>query len=217
MMLRTLATLPCWLAAALAVSSGCAIEYTVPLETDGDASDGEEGDEDGTSESSDEDDDAEDCDAPNLACDGSCIDPETDAGHCGDCDRSCDPGGTCVEAQCVDSCGNTCDQVTEVCSSGTCECRPGFDRCDGACVDLDINAAHCGECGEVCAEDEKGEIELYLCEAGDCRDDDLGCGSGLAECEQSCVDLTSHPLHCNACNRACDGDQVCIDGDCLDA
>jgi len=213
MMPRPLATLPCWLAAALVLLLGCPLEYTVPLETDGAASDS---DQDTASESND-DSDTEHCDAPNLSCDGGCVDPESDANHCGDCDRDCGAGGTCVEAQCVDSCDNACDLVTEVCSSSSCECRPGFDRCEGACIDLDINAANCGECGELCAEDEEGEIELYLCEAGDCREDEVGCSPGLVECGHSCVDLESHPLHCNACNRACDGDQVCIEGDCLDA
>ncbi|MGH1348575.1 MAG: hypothetical protein ACRBN8_43920 [Nannocystales bacterium] len=211
---RPLATLPCWLAAVLML--GCPVEYTVPLETEGGTSQGQEADQGETSQPT-EDNDTGDCLAPNLACEDGCIDPESDSNHCGDCDRGCGAGGTCIEAQCVDSCGNACDLVTEVCSSGSCECRPGFDRCDGACVDLDTNAAHCGECGEVCAEDEKGEIELYLCEAGDCHDEDVTCARGLTECGQSCVDLESHPLHCDACNRSCDGDQVCIEGECLDA
>lgn len=214
MMPSALETLPWWLTTALVLMPGCAIEYAVPLETDGASFGGDSGDDAEAAESTGND--TEDCDPPNLLCEGSCVDPGSDVAHCGDCERSCAPGGTCVESECVDSCANSCDVVTEVCSAGSCECRPGFDRCEGACVDLDINAAHCGECGEVCAEEEEGEIELRLCQAGDCREDDVGCGPGLAECGQSCVDLTSHPLHCDACNRACDGDQVCIDGDCLE-
>ena len=199
------------LVAWLAFVVGCAVEYTVPLETDGEGSaetstDDDEDDEDGT------------CAPPLLACsDDQCIDPETDPANCGDCGNDCDPGGTCVEAECIDSCSNSCDVITEVCVSGTCECRPGFDRCGGTCVDLDIDAAHCGDCGRQCVENDDGELELNLCRARDCVDDDVGCGPELSLCGQSCVDLETHPLHCNACNRSCNGDEVCIEGECLEA
>lgn len=205
------------LAGWLLVTTSCAVEYTVPLETDGDSATAEPSSESDDDEDGDGDDD-DACEAPLLACDDdSCIDPERDANNCGDCGNDCDPGGTCVDAECIDSCGNACDVITEVCVSGSCECRPGFDRCGGTCVDQDIDGANCGDCGRQCVENDDGELELYLCEAGDCVDDDTGCSAGLTMCGQSCVDLDTHPLHCNACNRSCNGDEVCIDGDCLEA
>ena len=196
------------LASLLVTLGACPIEYTVPLETDGQDDAGDEHDDDGES--------SDDCDEHLSSCDGRCVDPQTDPAHCGDCENSCGPGGTCVEAECFDPCNNTCDGITEVCVSGTCECRPGFDRCDGACVDLDIDATNCGECDETCTEVEEGEQELHLCELGECIEHDIPCSAGLTQCGQSCVDLQSHPLHCNACDRTCDADQVCIDGECLE-
>lgn len=217
MMPRMLATLPWWLTAALVLMPGCAVEYTVPLDTDGNTTTQDRNP--ATIDDDDDDDDDSDsdgCDAPDILCDEGCVNPGSHTDHCGGCGRGCSAMDTCVQGECIDACDNGCELITEVCAAGTCECRPGFARCGGACVDIDIDAAHCGECGEVCAENEDGEIELYLCEAGECHDDELGCGAGLTECGQSCVDLDSHPLHCNACNRACDGDQGCIDGDCVD-
>lgn len=204
-----------WLLLAGLVVAGCPIEYTVPLDSDGETS-GSESDE-SESDDGDEDDDSDDeCDPPLLVCNESCIDPRTDPANCDGCDNDCGPGGTCVESECVDPCNNTCDPIVEVCVAGTCECRPGFDRCDGTCVDLDIDPLNCGECDELCVEEDGKKLEVYLCQAGDCRDDDVGCDEGLSQCGQSCVDRQTHPLHCGACNRSCDGDQVCIDGECLD-
>ncbi len=212
-----------WLVLAGLVMAGCPVEYTVPLENEGGTSDDGDSDDD-PDDDPDQDDSDEgsgdseaDCDEPFIVCDESCVDPQTDPLHCGECEDDCGPGGSCVQGECIDACDNTCDEIAEVCVSGTCECRPGFNRCDGTCVDLDIDPLNCGECGELCIEDEGGgKFDLYLCEVGECIDMENGCGEGLSECGQSCVDRQTHPLHCGVCNRACDGDEVCIDGECLD-
>lgn len=36
-----------------------------------------------------------------TACDGACVDTDSDAGHCGGCDQACDPGIACQEGACV--------------------------------------------------------------------------------------------------------------------
>ncbi len=197
--------------------AGCPVEYVVPIEQDtqSDASTETNADTDdaGPMETGSETDGQGGCESPMLVCDGACIDPDTDRQHCGECGESCGPGGSCVNGDCVDACGDTCDRYREVCLNGTCVCRLGFDRCGDVCVDLQSNPAYCGQCTESCLDD-KGEIgEVHLCEAGNCFDD-IGCSAGLTQCGQSCVDLQTHPLHCDECGRACDGDEVCIGGEC---
>ncbi len=193
------------------LAAGCAVEYVVPLERETEAAT-----EDAASPTSSDDTSTAVepgvCEAPMLECAGDCIDPDTNRRHCGECGEDCGPGGRCVAADCIDACGDSCDDEREVCVGGDCICRLGFSRCGDVCVDLDTNPAFCGECDESCLDDEEPEV----CEAGDCVDEEIGCSPGLTQCGQSCVNLRSHPLHCDECGRACDGDEVCIDGDCED-
>ncbi len=198
------------LAPATLLLMACSVEYTVPLDTDGPTS-SDSGDNDG-SENGDDD----TCDEALLSCGGDCVDPQEDPAHCGGCDQPCDENASCEGGECLDSCGGACDPTTEVCIEDACVCRSGFDRCGDMCVDPDSNVANCGECGEDCVEVEDEGVEVGICEDRDCRDHDAACSDGLTQCGQSCVDLASHPLHCDACNRACDGDQECIDGQCED-
>jgi hypothetical protein len=55
------------------------------------------------------------------------------------------------------------------------ECRPGFVICDGACVDLDSDPAHCGACGRDCG--------AFACSEGMCtrepRDPGTDGGGGV--------------------------------------
>ena len=192
------------LAALLGLAGGCPVEYVVPLEEETLSS--TNADSDGS--------EAGECALPMLECFGDCIDPDVDDDHCGECGEDCGPGGTCVAGDCVDACGDSCDRNRELCIGGTCECRVGFTRCGDVCVDLDTNPAFCGECSENCLDDDD-DGDVYVCEAGICFDD-VGCSVGLTQCGQSCVDLQTHPLHCDECGRACDGDEVCIGGECED-
>lgn len=41
------------------------------------------------------------------------------------------------------------------------------------------------------------------------------CRSDLSLCGGMCVDLSSDPLHCGACDNACGSDQVCVGGECI--
>lgn len=195
-----------------ALASSCSVEYVVPLERETDTVGEAAASSSGASGAQDTEtgDGPQTCAPPRLECDGSCIDPQTDRQHCGDCGEYCDSGETCVAGYCADGCGETCDDEREVCVGSGCECRLGFTRCGGACVDLDTNPAFCGECMQSCLDDDSA-----VCEAGDCQDDG-GCSAGLTQCGRSCVDLRTHPLHCSECGEACDGDEVCIEGDCED-
>ena len=113
------------------------------------------------------------------------------------------------------ACAGECNANTEVCDGTECSCRAGFRRCGQLCVDLEVDPEHCGECGEQCTEVESGGVELYVCQNGNCRDEELGCAARFTDCGQTCVKLDTHPLHCGDCDRACGGEQACVDAECV--
>lgn len=146
------------------------------------------------------------CRDGRVPCARACVDLQTDPFHCGDCSEVCDLGGECVAADCKDACGDACDRNREVCVDQECACRTGFSSCGGACVNLDTDPMHCGECGLGC--------DGSPCGGGECQP--AGCDAFADQCGASCTDVSSDPLHCRECDRACDGDEVCVDGDCED-
>jgi hypothetical protein len=84
------------------------------------------------------------------------------------------------------------------------ECERAEVACDGACVALESDPAHCGACDQACRDDD-------VCDAGECRS---SCSDGREACERACLDLEEDPRHCGTCDRACDGAERCIDGEC---
>jgi len=86
-------------------------------------------------------------------------------------------------------------------------CTAPLVACDGACVDVTVDAAHCGACRAACAD---GQV----CSGGRCQ---TTCAAGQTLCEQSCVDLTTNLLHCGACGAACLVGQQCSAGACVGA
>lgn len=88
--------------------------------------------------------------------------------------------------------------------------------CDGACVNLQNDPRHCGECGRVCP---GGAHGTAVCEAGRCV---LRCDSGWDNCratEDGCeTDLNTTVASCGQCGRGCDAganqDASCATGVC---
>ena len=86
------------------------------------------------------------CPGTTRACNGECVDTQTDQNHCGRCNFSCGAtgfvccGGSCTNLQSDDAncgaCGNACDSRTQVCREGQCRdiCSlnqpPWRNRCD---------------------------------------------------------------------------------------
>jgi hypothetical protein len=111
-------------------------------------------------------------------CGGICVDLNSAAMHCGECDEAC---------------------VAGVCSEGNCEtegCQESTD-CDGTCVNLEQSQLHCGSCDHACAGDElciEGECVGY--QPIDCGSD-LDCGTGVCcsfeEQGSICVDGDACP------------------------
>lgn len=80
-----------------------------------------------------------------MACEGACVDINSDINNCGQCGVQCGGG--------------------EVCEFGQCGCEGGaeFVNCSGVCIDTDNDSANCGGCGTQCP------VGL-VCGAGECVD-----------------------------------------------
>jgi hypothetical protein len=72
-------------------------------------------------------------------------------------------------------------------------CVPPLVHCDGACVNLADDRAHCGACGRAC-------MATELCSLRACVP---RCAAPLIECAGMCVDPNSDPEHCGGCGVRC--------------
>lgn len=88
--------------------------------------------------------------------------------------------------------------------AGSCTGRPPVPctQCDGVCVDLKVDSANCGACGQKCA---PGSV----CSASACV---ASCPAAQSACNGGCFDLSVDPRHCGACGNACQAG--CVDGGC---
>lgn len=91
----------------------------------------------------------------------------------------------------------------EYCVDGRCVCRQGMVRIDEDCVDPSASGEHCGIADVECP---------ALCEGGACVE---SCSAGTV-CDDGCVDVSTHPLHCGECERPCGASEVCVEGACVD-
>jgi hypothetical protein len=113
--------------------------------------------------------------------------------------QECDSGLVCLSEICVEDGGNSGG------AGGEPGCGTGQASCDGACVNLQTDARHCGRCGIVC---EDGTV---------CADGACSCPTGRSACGGVCVDLTSDPMNCGACAVVCEGEEVCSEATCADS
>lgn len=88
-------------------------------------------------------------------------------------------------------------------AAATTGCGPGLVACDDDCVDLSVDGAHCGACGQPCA---------GACVGGECQP---LCAPDEVECDGECVDLSGDFSHCGACGVACAPGELCLAGACL--
>jgi len=88
-------------------------------------------------------------------------------------------------------------------------CPSGQESCDGVCVDVRYDPAHCGACGNEC---KTGQV----CSEAVCA---VQCSGGTTKCEVDgqglrCIDTNVDPAHCGGCNKACGADESCVFGAC---
>lgn len=169
-----------WLVWCLLLGSGCLTEYTVGGANDSGCDDGQVVCGDGCVAAGSS---CNDCSVGQVKCGDACVAPDT---------CSCDQG---------------CDQEFEACRDGVCVCRPGLTRCGATCVDIRVDANHCGSCDRVCSGAEA------LCQASDCV---AQCLAPRVACGGACVDISVDSLHCGDCDKLCRFDEVCVASDCRD-
>jgi len=167
------------------------------------------------------------CPPKSTTCGGSCVDPKTDSAHCGSCDTGCGAGTRCAAGACLPTAcdGGACDPLSvcyqggcveaacvgvactggQRCTAGVCVCPQGQVLCNGACVDVQGDAQHCGRCGNACPSGQ-------ACAAGACVMN--ACPSGQVPCAGGCVDTRIDPNHCGACGAACGAGRNCVGGQC---
>jgi hypothetical protein len=72
------------------------------------------------------------CEGGEKLCSGACVNEQTNATHCGACDKSC--------------------SALQACDGGSCVCTvSGQTLCGTDCVDLQTDSMNCGGCGMTCS------------------------------------------------------------------
>lgn len=149
------------------------------------------------------------------ACNNFCVDTNSNANHCGDCNVRCAPGAACLDGACVlpEACpdGRICPGRTapfcrkpgvECCGDKECGlsqvcCNPDEDRCcpAGRCVE-----------GRCCPD------ELEVCGGACCQSDETCCGGVCCRgsncihgscCEDPCGDIGASTRICPATSETC--------------
>jgi hypothetical protein len=124
------------------------------------------------------------CQVGLTACNGACVNLQSESSNCGACGTSCTAPAVCANGSC-----NTA-------------CAQGFQKCGDTCANLATDSGHCGSCDKVC---DAG----VPCYGGVC-----GCPEGALFCQGQCYDPQSDSGHCGACETACTGGAACADGKC---
>jgi hypothetical protein len=124
------------------------------------------------------------CKNGSIKCGKGCVNPQTDALHCGGCGRRCGINVACVNGGC---------------QGGGC---PGNQLlCNELCVDPSDNEQHCGGCGLAC-------LDPFTCVDGRCD-----CADGT-RCGNQCVNTETDEEHCGDCETSCEANQICRQGGC---
>jgi hypothetical protein len=137
------------------------------------------------------------CPGSSTACNGNCVDLQTDAQHCGDCATTCADGQRCVNGNCVcdaTSCPNGC------CDGATCVrfAQQSNERCGAG-------GAACAACtgNDTCGGGNPGTPGVCGCTAATTCPNGQTCGSAPNNCGGT--------IDCAGCAGCCDG-KTCHDG-----
>ena len=150
------------------------------------------------------------CQPGEVICNGSCINPKTNTQYCG-ADPSCRGFATCSGTEkCVDG---SC--LLSSCAHNETLCTKNGQK---VCVDVNgNNPYHCGACGSTCVDTEIAKATG--CNQGKCTyicyDNNINCGSNTEPLCMPRERLKRDPLNCGKCNKACEANELCQDGQCL--
>lgn len=153
-----------------------------------------------------------------------CVNTQNEPEHCGSCGASCGAHQACSGAECY--CTEYLVRFVNEEDGWWSFVEPG--TCDGACIDLSYDEAHCGACGAACA---AGEVCLggncftpgdeTDCEGTEERDydwdetfDETRAETTLLGCGGSCVDPYADPFNCGGCGVVCELGYACNSGNC---
>lgn len=117
------------------------------------------------------------CNPGLVRCGDHCVDLKTTLGHCGACNKGCNPlsSDRCVDGTC--RCGASAQECSsgQDCQGARCVCIPG-GRCIGCCdndtcilIGASQSATRCGQGGEACRSCETNQVcRVDSCSAGVC-------------------------------------------------
>lgn len=129
------------------------------------------------------------CREGTTLCGNSCIDTQTDRGHCGGCGVVC----------------SALTNATVACVGGACTfvCTTGFADCNGVRVDgcersVANDRSNCGACGRACGAG-------MACAGMTCQCQN----SSDLVCDGQCIRGGGSPEHCGRCGNACSDREFC--------
>jgi hypothetical protein len=150
------------------------------------------------------------CQQGLIACNGKCIDPNTDNSYCG------------ASGDCTADKGQKCGAGFVCNGAGNCQisCQPGLIACGSKCVNPLTDNAYCGASGDCIADPGMKCPGGHVCSNAQCG---LTCQQGLIDCSGKCTDPLSDEAHCGAklncllenAGDVCTGGHVCQGGKCL--
>lgn len=125
------------------------------------------------------------CKAGEIACDGRCVNPQTDRDYCG-ANAACNGGSSCGDGF--------------ICSAGECErdCPADQINCKDRCINPLTDNIYCGASDD-CQDENSGSTCAVLfdqsCVNGNCE---LVCPPGKVACGERCIDPKTSQKHCGA-------------------
>ncbi len=146
------------------------------------------------------------CSASQAACDGICVDPNSDRDHCGARGDCYDP-----DEDSDNYAGKKCAKDQE-CDEGKCSeriCSSPKIICDGECIDPMKKLEFCGAKGE-CNSIKPGSKNYQGKNCGKlakCVDGECTCQSGAILCDEHCVDPVEDHDFCGARGECSDSDE----------
>ncbi len=175
------------------------------------------------------------CTAPEIACNGVCLDPTSDEANCGACGTTCAAGETCSAGDCQTTvtctspetaCNNTCVNPTideancgtcgttcsanQSCIAGSCvttvACTSPEVNCNNVCKNTQTDEQNCGTCGNTCS-------NTQTCVAGSCQTT-VTCTSPEMDCNNVCRNTQTDEMNCGTCGNTCSSTQTCVSGTC---